>query len=56
MTSELPRLVVRMEETQKKKLRIIAERSLRSLNAQATWVLMEYIKNYERKNGDIKIE
>ncbi|WP_373325678.1 hypothetical protein [Sporomusa paucivorans] len=56
MTSNLPRLFLRIEDKYKKKLAYIAKFEGRSLNMQVRQVLKKYITDFEKKNGDIKID
>lgn len=46
---------VRLEELTHKKLSVIANNELRSLNAQLEYFIMQSIKDYETANGEIDI-
>lgn len=53
MTSDIPRIYLRIEEKYKKKLSRIAIFEGRSLNRQVRQILIEYIRNFEKKYGKI---
>lgn len=56
MTSDLPRIFLRLEEKYKKKLIYIARFEGRSLNMQVRQILIKYIAEFEKKFGKINID
>lgn len=55
MTSDIPRLFARLETKYKKKLMFIAKSEGRSLNMQVRQILIQYIRNFEKKFGKIDV-
>ena len=53
MTSDIPRLFMRLEEKYQVKLRFIAKVEGRSLNMQVRQILIQHIRNFEKKHGKI---
>lgn len=53
MSSDLPRVTLRIEQEFIDKLKIIAEENERSLNQEIVYTLKQKIKEYEEKNGKI---
>jgi len=47
-------LQLRLDETTHKKLKVIAEMELRSLNAQLEYFISRGLQDYEKKNGTIQ--
>lgn len=47
---------LRLKDDQDEKLKIIAEKQERSKNKQIEYILKKFISDYEKVNGDIKIE
>lgn len=38
------------------KIKYIAKKNLRSINKEAEYALFKYVEDYEKRNGEIKIE
>lgn len=53
MTSNLPRMFLRIEKRYKEKLIFIARFEGRSLNMQVRQILIQYINSFEKKFGEI---
>ena len=49
-------LQMRLDETTHKKLKVISERELRSLNAQIEYFILQGIQDYEADHGSISLE
>jgi plasmid stability protein len=56
MSSDLPRITVRLEGTLKKKLRKISRKNGRSVSKEVEQILIKHIESYEKKFGEIKID
>ncbi|MEN6567143.1 MAG: TraY domain-containing protein [Veillonellales bacterium] len=56
MTSDSPRITVRLEGKLKKKLRRLARKNGRSLSREAEHILIKHIQNYENRFGEIKVD
>lgn len=56
MTSDLPRIYLRLEDKYKKKLIYIARFEGRSLNMQVRQILIQYILEFEKKFGKINTD
>lgn len=46
---------IRLDETTHQKLKLIADKELRSLNAQLEYFLMQGIKEYESNHGSLDV-
>lgn len=55
MPSAVPMRGLRMSDELYLKLREIAKHSNRSYNQQAVFVLKQFVENYEKENGTIKV-
>ena len=55
MPSSVPMRGLRMSDELYLKLREIAKANNRSYNQQAVFVLKQFVENYERENGLIKV-
>lgn len=53
MTSEMPRVTLRIEQEYIDKLKLIAEENERSLNQEIVYTLKQRIKEYEEQKGRI---
>lgn len=53
MTTDKIQFTLRLNENIHDKIKIIAERNRRSLTMQIEFVIEQYIKDYETKNGKI---
>lgn len=56
MTSELPRITIRLDRITLAKLRILAKKNFRPLSMEALMILSRYIAAYEEKHGEIKVD
>lgn len=55
MPSKKPVFTLRTEKENLAKLSYIAEQENRSDNKELEYILLSYIKEYEKKNGEIEI-
>lgn len=53
MSSNLPRLTVRMEQDLVNKINKIADQENRSTNQEIVYILKQYIEQYEKEHGHI---
>lgn len=56
MSSNLPRLTVRMNQDLIDKINKISEQEKRSTNQQIVYVIEKYIQQYEKEHGKINTE
>lgn len=56
MSSDLSRVLIRLEPSNKQKLEYIADLEDRSASRQGRWIILQYIAQYEQKNGIINTE
>ncbi len=49
-------LQLRLDETTHKKIKVIAEKELRSLNAQLEYFISRGLQAYEKKDGVIQLD
>lgn len=56
MPSKKPMFTLRTDKENLEKLSIIAKEENRSDNKQLEFILMNYIKKYEKENGEIQLE
>jgi hypothetical protein len=54
MTSDLPRKSIRLDRKVIRKIEVISDIEDRTFNGQITYVLKQFIADYETKNGEIK--
>lgn len=47
---------IRLDETTAEKLKKIAEKNERSMNAQMSYIIKNFINDYEKVNGKIETE
>lgn len=55
MPSNLPVLNLRMEQTTKQKISIIAKKNGRSANKEIEQLILKHIKEYEDEHGELEI-
>lgn len=53
MTSDLPRLTIRIDKEVIDKLKVVSSKNYRSLNSEIRSALVRYIEDYEMENGEI---
>lgn len=56
MAPDKIRFTLRVEESILDRLKLIADKSHRSVNAQIEYVLEQFIQEYEKEKGSIKVE
>ena len=56
MTSDMPRVLVRIDTVLRKKLLYIADFEDRTLTAQIRHILKIHVEEYEKKFGEIKVD
>lgn len=56
MPSVVPMRGLRMPDELYLKLRTIADRENRSFNQEANFILRSFVEQYERDNGEIKVD
>ena len=56
MASNLPVIAVRTERINIEKMKIIAKENRRSIGKEAEYIILNYIKAWEKEHGEIKIE
>lgn len=47
---------LRLQDDNFEKIKVIAEKSKRSIAMQIEFILEQYIEKYEKENGEIKLE
>lgn len=56
MATDKRQFTLRLRDDNFEKIRIIAERSKRSIAMQIEYVLEEFIREYERQHGPIRLD
>lgn len=56
MPSSVPPFSLRLPDELMEKVRVLAAKNKRSINKEIEYVLEQYIADYEKKHGPIKIE
>ena len=55
MPSNLPRFTFRTDAKTLEKLRYIADNNFRTVNKEMEMLVKQYISDFEKKNGEIKL-
>lgn len=56
MPSQMPKFTFRVDSQTLKKLRYIADNNFRTVNKELEMLVKQYIAEFEKKHGPIKIE
>ena len=56
MSSDLPRITIRLEPKNKLKLKYIANLEDRSISREARRIILQYITRFEEEHGEIKVD
>lgn len=56
MPSKLPVITLRLDEETNKKIKEIAKLNCRKINDEIKYLILQHIKEYEKENGELKID